>query len=63
MIEKRPHQSWSKLDARDRDFHCREFARLGQAERDTKTQIAIARREIATSHKLMAEIDRILALK
>ena len=62
VLKARP-SSPTKLDYRDVNFEVSWLARLRLCDLDTKRLIAGARREIATSYALLAEIDRILALR
>lgn len=52
-----------KFDYRDFDFKLSALARLRLCDQDTKRLVVGARREVATSYALLAEIDRILALR
>ena len=53
----------TKPDYRDIDFEVSALARLRLCNQDTKRVIAGARHEITTSYALLAEIDRMLALR
>ncbi len=61
-LKARP-SSPTKLDYRQLDFEVSALARLRLCDQDTKRLIAGAKREIATSYALLAEIDRVLALR
>jgi hypothetical protein len=52
-----------KLDYRDFDFKLSALVRLRLCDQDTKRLIVGARREVATSYALLAEVARMLALR
>ena len=58
--EARP-SSPTKLDDRRLDFAVSTLAWMRQCNQDTKQQIAGTKHEIATSHALLTEVDRVLA--